>query len=168
MSKKQKSQTSQRRNAARRARRTQQRTQQKHQQRRARPSRERGRFQSVTATARGIEVAPIADLDTYHAYLDAHRLVPTHPMSEAEISAQRAMALFTLEQPPASSEALLRAVMILAHTPDPRALAALRRHAASGAMHADLAVLAADECAMWLEQGGVETPSEPRSSATLN
>jgi hypothetical protein len=57
--------------------------------------------------------------------------------------------------------------MVLGHTPDDRALAALRRHAAQGGAHDGMARLAAAECAWWQETGALE-PQWPQANPMLN
>lgn len=168
MSKKRKKTQTSQRNAARRARRAAERRA----RRRAAPSRERAPLRSFTFTRDGLVTltkVPGEDVDAHLAYLEAHRLLPPgYPTSEAHLRTEMAMALFTLDDPDASPDSVLRAIVILAHTPDERALAALVRYASSGRVHADLAKPAATECDMWLQTGGISPPRAPQPAATMN
>jgi len=101
-----------------------------------------------------------ASIDLHVAYLDAHRLLPPdYPADDENLLVEFVTALRTLENPPASEREILRAIMILAHTPDPRAETALLAYAEAGGVHADMAEIGVAECAMWLQEA--EPPSRP-------
>ena len=165
-SKKIKKHRNRRRNAHRRAARAAER-------RTRGPSRERPRMTFTAIPAGGfVGVADIPgeEISSLDAYVRAHdRLPPSYPFDEVERGRQLAMALCVLEDRQASGESLLRAIMILGHIPDPRALEALRAHAKSRRPHADIARHAADECAMWLEdaRGQPEPTSSPMSMFSM-
>jgi hypothetical protein len=116
-------------------------------------------------------VVEVSDVETCTAYMEAHRLLPPdYPSSDADMRAHMTMAIHTLEDPLSPSESVLRAILILGHTPDERALAALRNHASREGMHADMARIAVDECAWWIETSEPELePVRPRApSYALN
>jgi len=107
-------------------------------------------------TADGFDVTstPIAaeDMDAWHAYVDAHVLLPYDydlggPIAEAVADE----AFDVLGKEGAPEIAWLRSIVILGHTPTVAALEALHRHASSGQPLADVARLAANECAEWLD-----------------
>jgi hypothetical protein len=103
----------------------------------------------------------VAELGLHLAYIDAHRLLPPgYPSSAADIRAHAPLAVWTLDDPLSPSESVLSAIMVLGHTPDEFALSALRRHASHNGTHADMASLAADECA-WLTETAEPPPNQP-------
>ncbi|MFW5741001.1 MAG: hypothetical protein ACOC1F_11610 [Myxococcota bacterium] len=86
-------------------------------------------------------------------YFEAHALLPRR-MQEGMEPPQPTIreAIEVLQDEQSDADALLRAIVILGHVPTPSAHDALKRHAASGRTHADVAVVAADECAGWMAQ----------------
>ena len=119
------------------------------------------------------EIRP-EDAGLYQAYTEAHALIPfDYPASKEVMAAEEAKAIATLLDPHASSQATLRAIMILGHTPTTDALSALKQHMKSGKEHAGMARLAADECEnMWMPNGQTFTAASSRMfarpSASLN
>jgi len=100
-----------------------------------------------------ISSTPIAeeDLDAWRTYLEAHALLPGDyhlggPMAEAV--AEEAFDVLGKEGAP--QVAWLRSIVVLGHTPTATALQALNHHATSGRPLADVARMAADECADWI------------------
>lgn len=88
-------------------------------------------------------------------YIDAHKLLPG--TSEEAIRTQQptiAEALAILEDERADAGAVLHAIVILGHTPEPWAHKALKRYAASNRVHAEVAWVAADECSSWMGDFG--------------
>lgn len=109
------------------------------------------------------------DAGAHLTYMEAHQLLPPgYPTSEAEMRLQVALAVATLEDERASSEAVLRAIMILGHSPDALALASLRARASSGGEHADMADLAADECEHWIASASRMPRPAPQASPMPN
>lgn len=109
------------------------------------------------------------ELVLHNAYVEAHQLLPPgYPSSDADIRAHLSQALGTLADPLSPSDAVLRAILILGHTPDERALTALRQHAADNGTHAAMAEIAADECAWWTESVPRAPVHAPRQSVMLN
>ena len=151
MSKKSKKTRSNRRDARRRAARAAERRA----RRKNAPPRDRGGVQSFMMTDGGsFSVTPVGadEIDALNTYIRAHdRLPSSYPFGPMEQQRQLSMALSTLGNPLATSDAVLRAIVILGHIPDPRALTALVAHADSRRAHADIAKHAADECAGWIE-----------------
>jgi hypothetical protein len=92
------------------------------------------------------------DLAALPVYCQAHSLLPPdyHILGHTTVTQQRE-ALAVMDRPAASSAELLRAIVILGHSPTADALEALERHGASSRTHARMARLAATECAHWLE-----------------
>jgi len=124
-----------------------------------------------TLVAEGVHVIgePAIPMETHIAYIEAHALIPPdYPRSPTDLWTQLTLALSTLEDPRATGEAVLRAIIILAHTPDPRALEALHHHARLGTVHRDMAQLGADECAAWLEDLGPPPPAPSFDATVLN
>lgn len=172
-----KSRKTQRRNAARRAaRRAAPRNEAS--RRHARQTRPPGAatrsqpLEALSITADGfVEVMEIPEGEVEHdmAYVEAHRLLPPHyPVDDVDLRTRMAMALFTLDDPTASPEALLHAIIILGHTPREAALSALTRYASSGAPYAGIAKCAASECDMWLRSEVALAEPAPMASAMLN
>lgn len=100
-----------------------------------------------------ITSTPIAeeDQEAWRTYLDAHMLLPGDyhlggPMAEAV--AEEAFDVLGKKQ--ATEIAWLRSIVVLGHTPTATALEALNHHATSGQPLADVARMAADECAEWI------------------
>lgn len=147
---------------------------------RRRPSRATSRrepFQSITITRDGgfnVTTIPDGEIDAYHAYLKAHDLLPPgHDVRWPVDGKELAMAVQLLEDPRAGRRAALKAIMILAHMPDERALAALMKHAESGRAQAAMAKHGAAECRMWLEERvpALSPPgwtTSPQNAAMLN
>jgi len=96
-------------------------------------------------------------------YIDAHKLLP-RTSEEAMRTRQPtiAEALAILEDEQADADAQLHAIVILGHTPTPWAHEALKRYAASNRVHAEVAWVAADECASWV--GDCEKNRETHAS----
>jgi hypothetical protein len=91
-------------------------------------------------------------------YIDAHKLLPR--TSEEAVRTQQptiAEALAILEDEQAGAGAVLHAIVILGHTPEPLAHKALKHYAASNRVHAEVAWVAADECSSWMGDFG-KTP----------
>lgn len=110
-----------------------------------------------------------AELGLHSAYLEAHRLLPRgYPSNHADVRAHGTWALRTLEDPLSPNESVLRAILILGHTPDERALRALRRHASRNRVYAGMARLAADECVFWMETSEPDRERPPQPAAMLN
>ncbi len=108
-------------------------------------------------------------METHIAYIEAHELIPPdYPRSPSDMQTELAMAMTALEDPHASDASILRAIMILAHTPDPRAREALQSYARLGTPYRDMARLGADECATWLEDVGPPLPAPSFAVTALN
>lgn len=90
-----------------------------------------------------------AEMERALRYMAAHQLLAPEYPDMCDQEEELAAGLRCLEDPTASGAERLAAIMLLAHTPDARALDALQRYARSGAVHADMAELGAEECAMW-------------------
>lgn len=104
------------------------------------------------------EVGP-DDLDAFYTYLYAHRWLP-----ERNANRDRAarIALNALADPHGSPGAILRAIVVLGHTPTERAWQALCTHATVDGAHARVAMMAAQECADLLRaRQEREEPWEP-------
>lgn len=107
------------------------------------------------------EMGAGADMATQLRYLEAHQHLPWgFPWPGCDVEGTLQAALDTLARPMASGEAILEAIMLLAHIPDRRALDSLRRYGASAGVHSDMARLGEDECAMWIrEQSAIAAPT---------
>lgn len=101
---------------------------------------------SVTSTP-----VAAADIPFLQIYLAAHSLLPPGFDCQNEKSAAVIdEALEVIADPNATASAILRAIVVLGHTPSAMALTALQQHAATDKIHAPVARLAADECVGWI------------------
>lgn len=133
--------------------------------RRAKRSRRTGVAETVHMIAKPTTIS----VETHIAYVEAHQLLPPdYPRDVADMQSELAMAMATLEEPRAGDAAILRAIMILAHTPDPRAREALQKYARLGTPYRDMAKLGADECATWLEDLVAPSPGPTFTVTALN
>jgi len=95
----------------------------------------------------------VADCDfaSFQTYLEAHALLPYDFEGDRPEAHDAIQDAFTVvADTAASAGALLRAVVVLGHTPTVAALEVLQHHAASDRPHATVARFAADECRDWI------------------
>ncbi len=113
----------------------------------------------VAAAKLGLRVAAIR----------AHELLPLGELSRgAEMGGHLTLALRELDDPLSSSECMFQAIMVLGHTPDERALAALRRHVSRDGMLAGMARVAIAECLWWMENAEPAPRCPPQREPLLN
>jgi hypothetical protein len=107
-----------------------------------------GSFLNGSVTSRPIAAADMGAMQTYAA---AHSILPPEFYRNANPpDSYINEALRALNDEGANAHALLRAIVVLGHTPNVTALEALRCYGQSDRPHAAIARMATDECSDWI------------------
>lgn len=118
----------------------------------------------TAAFVNGVETSahPIdpKDQPSLQSYIQAHAMLPWdfNPVKDPTAFQKGTEALEVIGDQQASDPDLLLAIMMLGHMPSGAALEALQRHAASDRPFANIAKMAAMECADWI--GWTRSPQE--------